>query len=244
VERPADPDHSQPAPRPDAREAMLRAGALALQGSARDDPLRRITLHQIAARAGFSRSTAYRLWDSKADYLADLTQYLLGDARIFAQDATAIEAAAHEAASRPISDALMHVATADLAGLVENQVWQAEALMLGYLRTRKDLHVVAVEGYKAVDAMTYGWYEPLLAAAGRRPRHPLTDDVVGSVLQALAEGAGLREVLDEGHFLAVGDASESGPLYGYAIAALLAVLTADGEDDRSVAEVLADLLGG
>lgn len=228
---------------PESVRLMLEEGARTVLSGEAVDPLKGMTLQEIARRAGFSRTTAYNRFLSKADFLAALTRFLVGDPDLFAKDDEFITATSRGVADHPTVEALMSVAHADLSTLTDNEVWAAmEMLIVGYVRGKPELHEVARSGYTEVDTLTYGWYAPVLERAGRKPREPFTLPMVGSILQALAEGAGIRHMFQPDLFSrALSSASDNGA-YAYTVSALLSVLTAPEADERSVMEVLEALL--
>ncbi|GAA1159607.1 helix-turn-helix domain-containing protein [Nocardioides aquiterrae] len=226
----------------DTRTRLLRVGALAFLEAPGLDPLRGMTLSDIAERAGVSRSTAYRHFDSKEAYLADVSRFLVGDAALFDTESAHVTRASNQARELPLLDGLLHVATADIEALSLTDVWAAmEAFVVGFLRMRTDLHDVAVDGYVEVDRLTYSWYAPVLHAAGRLPRRPLTTEDVGVLMQALVEGAGIRETVQAMVFQRPIGTSGPAGLYAYGVAALLAAVTRTEDDDRNLHQYLEDV---
>lgn len=227
----------------DTKKLLLRVGAEAFLEAPDLDPLRGMSLTDIAKRAGVGRSTAYRYFDSKDEYLKEVSRFLVGDASLFEKETEYVEQAVARALSLPPLEALLHVATADIESLSLTDIWAAmEAFIVGFLRTRVDLHDVAADGYDEVDELTYSWYVRVLESAGRRPRRPLSAEAVGQLLQALVEGAGIRETVQVGLFQRpVGPSGPAG-LYAYGIAALLAAITAQDGDERNLHQYLEETL--
>jgi hypothetical protein len=132
-------------------------------------------------------------------------------------------------------EVLKRVATADLATLRTNRAWLAiELLTIGYIPRINRLASLARDGYCANDRDTWAVYHHWLQRYGRELRPPATPELVGALLQALVEGAGIRQLVDP---LTLGamDSTEAGSAdHGYAlgVAALLAVFTcpSDGSD--------------
>lgn len=206
------------------------------------NPFRGLTLDRIARMAGKARNTVYLHWQDKESYLADLTRYLLGDPGIFEKDFEEIQNVARESSGTSILDALCVVANAEIATLQGNDVWRAmEVLAVGYMPFRPELHGVACEGYDAVDEETYELYRIVLDRHGRTPRPPFTTASIGKVVQALTEGAGIRQIFDQRCFVdPVGPGAEYG-VYANAVAVVLALLTAGPNDPRSLDDVLREL---
>ncbi len=101
----------------------------------------------------------------------------------------------------------------------------------------------ARRGYATIDQPDGGdlaaQRRPSAAASARRP--PLDWDGIGAVLQALAEGFGLRHKVDPA--MAPPSAESAFELYAVAAAAVLAVLTRPAGDDSATAhEAIRSLL--
>lgn len=95
-------------------------------------------------------------------------------------------------------------------------------------------------GYEHIDRKTGQIYGTVLRQVGREPRPPLTWETIGTILQGLAEGLGLRHKIDPA---AVQGRSESAPgLYATAVAAVLAVLTRPSGDESDTTEAIEALL--
>lgn len=229
----------------DTRRRLLNAGAEEFfkNPSDADTVFRGVSLQRVASRAGRHRNSIYEHWEDKKAYLEDLTRYLIGDSDVFAEDFSALERVAREVLQADPLTAIMTVANADVESLIGNQVWRAmELVAIGYIPLRQDLHEAARQGYAATDSGTYGIYSSLLERAGRSPRKPFDEPLVGKILQALVEGAGIRQIFDPEAFVGgTGERPGRGP-YAYAVAALLSVLTAGPKDDRTVEQLLGSLL--
>jgi len=206
------------------------------------DPFQGLTLYRIAKIAGKARNTVYRHWPDKEAYLADLTRYLLGDPSIFEKDFERIQSVARESASMSVLDALCAVANTDIATLQGNDVWRAmEVLAVGYMPLRPELHGVACDGYDALDQETYDLYRIVLDRHDRTPRPPFTTESIGKVLQALTEGAGIREIFDHDCFVKPLFPSAKHGVYAHAVTAILALLTTGPNDSRSLDTLLREL---
>ena len=226
-----------------ARDRLLEAGALLFVGEKRPDPLGNLTVSAVSAGAGVVRSTFYRYWETRELYLADLVRWLLGDPNLFEAGMAAVQAEASQALGPTPLDDLARIADSDLATLKDNEVWIAmEVLAVAHLWSHPEHHLVARDGYQAVDQVTYDMYRPLLDRLGRTPRSPLTEADVGKLLQALVEGAGIRQIFEPDAFTAPIDGS-SHSAYAYGVAAVLAICTEPrGVQQTTVAAELDGLL--
>lgn len=228
----------------ETRRKLLAAGAREFfSNPAYSNPFRGLTVDQIARLAGVHRNTVYLHWEDKDAYLADLTRYLLGDPKLFEKEMEEVQEVAKHSGSLSVLDALCAVASKDVTTLQNNDVWRAmEVLAVGYMPLRTELHNVARDGYDAVDDEIYSMYAIVLDRHDRRPRPPFTTASVGKVLQALVEGAGIRQIFDNDCFVDPVDPSSQHGVYAYAVVAVLSVLTTGPRDSRSLDELLRDLL--
>jgi AcrR family transcriptional regulator len=224
-----------------SRAALLRAGADLMIEDALQQPFAALRLRRLCERAGLSTGAFYVHWARLEDYHADLARHLTEEDELgFADEFDAMTRAAAMSSGDSPLQALSRVADLDLHLLVSNQMWDAmELVNLTWGRTYFQDQLA--RGYQLIDRMTGELYGSILAQAGRSPRPPWTWETIGTVLQALAEGVGLRHKIDPG---AVAGTSESVPgLYATAVAAVLTMLTRPAGDEASSAEAIGALLG-
>jgi AcrR family transcriptional regulator len=234
------------------RQATQRTKKLLLAMGATDffaraggvDPFRDLSLKHIAESAERARATVYRIWPGgKEEYIRDLTKFLLGDPQLFEKEFEEIQAVANETAGEPTLESLCAVASKDIGTLLDNHTWRAmEILAVGFMPQRVEYHSIAQAGYDAVDEETYGLYNIVLERCGRVPRPPFTSASIGKVLQALVEGAGIRQIFDREAFSNPLSTETPHGTYAYAVCALLAIVTAEKGDSRSLDELLTNLL--
>lgn len=228
------------------RRHLLETGARMYLANPNPD-FRWFRVTVLLRKAHASPGAFYSNWsskdkDPKKAFIDDLVRFLVGDSDLFAKEDEAINRVAAGTVGLPALTALGKVATADIGTLLGHDVWRAmEALIVTYVSDRPDLHKVAEGGYQQVDQVTWDWYAVVLKRAGRHARRPMTPQGVGKILQALVEGAGIRQIFDPAAFTRpIGPNSTDGS-YAVAVQALLSVLTAGPGDARTVFDVLREL---
>jgi AcrR family transcriptional regulator len=230
--------------RQDSKRRLLKAGAEEFfNNPASSTPFRGVSFERVARVAGLHRNSIYSHWQGKEDYFGDLTRYLLGDPKLFEKDFAEIEEVGLQSAGLSAVEALCAVANKDVSTLQGNEIWRAmEMLAIGYMPLRPDLHTVARDGYDAVDEETYSLYATVLDRHGRTPRSPFTRADIGKILQALVEGAGIRQTFDRDCFLRPVEQGGHHGVYAHAVLAILCVLTAGPGDSRSLEVMICELL--
>lgn len=223
-----------------SRAALLQAGAELMMEDALQKPFAALRLRPLCERAGLSTGAFYVHWDKLGDYHADLARHLTEeDELLFAEEFDTMASAATLRPSESPLDAISRVADLDLHLLVSNPMWDAmELVNLTWGRTsfRDEL----ARGYHKVDRATGDVYGSVLCQLGREPRPPWTWETLGTMLQGLAEGIGLRHKIDPS---SVPQTAASVPgLYATAVAALLTVLTRTVGDEAGSTEAIQALL--
>lgn len=208
-----------------SRAALLQAGADLMLEAALQQPFAALRLRRLCEKAGLSTGAFYVHWPSLDEFYDDLANQLTEqDELVFAPDFQSLSetAAAALREGKGAFEAVMLVADEDLGLLLSNPLWDAmELVALTWGRT--SFRDQLAGGYHTIDQRTGRVYGSILSQAGREPRDPLDWDSIGTILQGLAEGLGLRSKIDPS---AVPASSESAAgLYATAVAALLAVLT-------------------
>jgi AcrR family transcriptional regulator len=233
----------------DTRRRILVAGAEEFFESERAaDPFRDVALARVAKRAGVTRNGLNYHWKTKEEFGKALAEYLMGQSDVFDEEFALIACEVEASSALPPVEAIGRVATTDLLTLANNPVWDAmEVLTILYARADPKLTATVQAGYRGLDKLTWEEvYGRIVADRARLPRKPFTGEAIGAVLQALVEGAGIRQVFDEAAltYPAGLDGTEA-RFGGYALAvlALLAVLTApaDGSDERDVSSLASEL---
>lgn len=235
----------------DTKRRALRVGAkeFLANAGARVDPFKYVSMTTVAAKTGLSRNGLTYHFDTKEQFHHELADYLLGDSDLFADDFATLSARVDDSSGKSVFDRIASAATADLQSLANNAEWAAmEILAIVYTPGDDRLSATARGGYRATDAETWDRvYGRIIEDCGRRPREPFSNEAIGAVLQALVEGAGIRQLFDPETLGAPYVLSPDDPscVYAYAVAALLAVLTepADGSDGRNTKQIVDDLLG-
>ena len=221
-----------------SRAAILQAGADLIVEHASRHPFAALRLRGLCDRAGYSTGAFYVHWASLDEYYDDLAKHLSGD-EMFGAEFQALAELADCCAELDAVDAIARVADEDLGLLVRNEVWDAEELMnVTWGRTR--YRERTARGYEHHDKAGGEIYGSILARKGREPRPPLDWDQIGRVIQAIAEGLGLRYKIDPN---AVPPTSDSHlGIYAMSVAAVLAVLTRPIGDDTDANEAIRALL--
>lgn len=221
-----------------SRAALLQAGADLMVEHATRNPFAALRLRILCTRAGYSTGAFYTHWGSLEEYYEDLAGHLSGD-EMFGTAFQSLTAQAAAYADRSALEAIARVADDDLGLLVSDPLWDATELMnVTWGRTR--VREAVAREYERHDREGAQIYQAILTPRGRVPRPPLDWDGIGAIIQALAEGFGLRYKVDP---TAVAQSEESAPgLYAVAVAAVLAVLTRPAADDSDAMEALDALL--
>jgi AcrR family transcriptional regulator len=221
-----------------SRAALLQAGADLMLEDALRQPFAALRLRRLCEKAGLSTGAFYVHWVSLDEFYDDLANQLTEqDQLVFAPDFQSLAETAEAPPREEAFQSIMRVADQDLRLLLSNPLWDAmELVSLTWGRTsfRNQL----ADGYHTIDKRTGHVYGSILSGAGREPRDPLDWDSIGTILQGLAEGLGLRSKIDPA---AVPASSESAAgLYATAVGALLAVLTRpSGESADASGEIRA-----
>jgi len=221
-----------------SRAALLRAGADLLVEHALQNPFAALRLRAICERAGYSTGAFYLHWASVDEYYNALAELLAAEDQDNADFAT-LEEIAESSADASALTAIARVSDRDFQTLVGSSLYDAgELLNLTWGRTH--LRSQIAHRYQMWDQATGQLYEKILASRGREPRPPLDWDRIGTILQGLIEGLGLRHKVDP---IAASASSEpESGLYAKAVAALLAVLTRPVGDNASLEEAIQALL--
>jgi len=222
-----------------SRAALLQAGAdLMLEDTLRN-PFAALRLRRLCEKAGLSTGAFYLHWPSLEKYHADLARHLTEEDELaFAADFETLAAAAQPIPGDSALEAIARVSDLDLRLLVSNPLWDAmELVSLTWGRT--SFQDQLARGYRAIDQTTGQIYGTALVTSGRQPRPPFTWDLIGRILQGLAEGLGLRCKIDPD---SVPESASEPGLYATAVAAILAVLTRPAGDDADATEAIGELL--
>jgi AcrR family transcriptional regulator len=225
-----------------SRAALLQAGAELMVEGALRNPFAALRLRALCDRAGLSTGAFYVHWASLDEYEADLARRLTEEDELaFAADFAEMKHFAEAAAGEGLTlAAIARLADKDLELLTSNPLWDAiELVNITWGRT--SFREQIAQGYQAIDHQTGQIYGMLLRQAGREPRPPLDWDSIGTILQGLAEGLGLRHKIEPER--AAGPPGSAISLYATAVASLLTVLTRPDNDQADVASTLAADLG-
>ena len=223
-----------------SRAALLQAGADLMLEDALQKPFAALRLRRLCERAGLSTGAFYVHWARLEDYCADLAMYLTEeDEQAFAQEFDEMATAAAVSDGEDPLKVLFRVADLDLHLLVSNPMWDAmELVNLTWGRTSFQNQLA--DGYQHLDHKTGDIYSSVLSPMGREPRPPWTWQTIGTILQALVEGVGLRYKIDPAS-VPISSRSDTG-LYATAVASVLAVLTRPHGDESDAASVIEELL--
>jgi len=224
-----------------SRTQLLQAGAELLLDQAEQAPFSALRLRSLCRQASLSTGAFYVHWANLEEYYNDLARHLTEEDELaFKADFDTLAGIAEEDTDHDALAAVTRLAERDLRLLTANPLWDAMelvALTWGRANFRDQL----VSGYATIDRRTGQIYGAALSKRGREPRPPLDWDGIGAILQALAEGLGLRHKVDPA---APPPSLESTfDLYAIAASALLAVLTRPtGADNATVTEAIRGLL--
>jgi AcrR family transcriptional regulator len=220
------------------RTQLLEAGAQEFVESTSIDPFQNLSLKAVAERAGLTRNGLIHHWTTKEAFTDGLAKYLLEQFEVYQSAQSRTEETLRMTVDLPPSEALMLIADLDLSW-IDDPKWPAMEILTIYAAFRDSLKKVAVDGYRAMDKETWeDFYKPIADRAGRQPRAPLTGPQIGTLLQALAEGTGIRRLADQDAFLVNGESKDR--LFTYGAAALLVALTCQQDDSRTVDEFITD----
>jgi AcrR family transcriptional regulator len=215
-----------------SRAALLQAGADLMLEHATRNPFAGLRVRALCARAGYSTGAFYLHWATVQDYYDDLARLLSDDdERAFDAEFAALQQTAGASRDAGPLDAITVLAGRDLQLLLDNELWDAMELMNLTWGRDKSRRPVA-RGYNLLDHTTGQLYGSVLRHRGREPRPPFTWDSIGTVLQGLIEGIGLRCKVDPPRDPAASD------LYSTAVAALLAVLTRPAGDPATARDAI------
>jgi len=224
-----------------SRAQLLQAGADLLLDQAVQHPFAALRLRSLCGRAGLSTGAFYVHWATLKEYYTELARYLTEEDELaFRADFESLSATAEQYTDQDPVAAITRLAEQDLRLLISNPLWDAmELVSLTWGRTQFRDQLVG--GYATVDHKTGRIYGSFLAKHDREPRPPFDWDGIGAILQALAEGLGLRHKVDP--TAASPSAQSVFELYAIAVTAVLAILTQPiGEDDATVQKVAQRLL--
>jgi AcrR family transcriptional regulator len=224
---------SNEASRERSRAQLLQAGAELLLDRVAQNPFAALRLRALCQRAGLSTGAFYVHWATLEEYYTELAKHLTEEDELaFKADFDHLADLAEQDAEPDALAAITRLAEQDLRLLAANPLWDAmELVSLTWGRTH--FRDQLASGYATIDHRTGEIYGAVLAKRGRQPRPPLDWDGIGAVLQALAEGFGLRHKADPA--VAPPSAESAFDLYAVAAAAVLAVLTRPAGDDSATA---------
>jgi AcrR family transcriptional regulator len=215
-----------------SRAQLLQAGAELLLDQAERAPFSAVRLRGLCRQAGLSTGAFYVHWANLEEYYDALARHLTEEDELaFKADFDTLSGIAGQDAGDALT-AITRLAEEDIRLLTANPLWDAMelvALTWGRANFREQL----VSGYATIDRTTGEIYGAVLAKRGREPRPPLDWDGIGAILQALAEGLGLRHKIDPA--AAPASAESTFDLYALAASAVLAVLTRPAGDDGTTA---------
>ena len=199
-----------------------------------------LRLRRLCESAGLSAGAFYEHWPTTEAYREDLASYLAGEDKLkFNADHACLLELAERGTEQDALNAIAHLAERELHLLLSNPFRTATELV-ALTVDRAPLRDQLRQASEAIDHSTGLIYGSALAKQGREPRPPLDWDGIGTILQGLATGLGLRYKTDPN---AVPPAAESASnLYATAAAALLAVLTRSADDDATAHDAIRSLL--
>lgn len=220
--------------------ALLQAGAELILEDALDNPFAALRLRHLCERAGLSTGAFYLHWPSLTEYCRDLARHLTEEDELaFAPDFAVLTELARGDLGDGGLTAIARVADRDLDLLISNPLWDAMELV-SLTWGRSSFQEQLARGYETIDRRTGQIYGTVMERLGREPRPPLSWDDLGTILQALVEGFGLRHKIDPAS-VPVSSESTVG-LYATATAAVLAVLTRPTGCTSDVADGIGALL--
>ena len=207
---------------------------------AKQNPFATLRLRRVCEQAGLSTGAFYVHWATMEEYYNDLAEHLTKDRELAYQaDFASLTDLAGKSAGQDAAAAVGHLAKRDLETVVGNPLWDAmELVNLTWGRTRFPEELK--QAYATIDRTAGQIYGSVLAKHGREPRPPLDWDGIGAVLQAMADGFGLRYKIDPA--VPLSSPEPAFDLYAIAVAAVLAVLTRPADDTASTDETIQGLL--
>jgi AcrR family transcriptional regulator len=226
-----------------SRAQLLQAGAELLLDQAEQAPFSAVRLRSLCRQAGLSTGAFYVHWANLEEYYNELARHLTEEDELaFKADFEALSGIAERDTDQDALAAITRLAEEDLRLLTANPLWDAMELV-ALTWGRANFRAQLVSGYAAIDRTTGAIYGAALAKRGREPRPPLGWDDIGAILQALAEGLGLRHKIDPA--AAPASAESTFDLYALAVSAVLAVLTQPaGDRGPAAGEAIRGLLNG
>lgn len=218
----------------ETRRRALAAGAARYLDAQLRDPFRNVSLTDVAKDIGITRNGLAYHWETKNDFSADLAAYLLADDSLFDEDFAHITRVVAKARKLVLYDAIARVADADLSTLASNPLWPAmEVLNVTIAAEDPRLRQLAADGYTSLDETTWTRiYGGLCERAGRVPRPPFTATDIGAILQAMVEGAAMRQRVEPETFGV--KRADGATLFGAAVAAILSAMTVRADETGPV----------
>jgi hypothetical protein len=228
---------------------LLDAGAALLEeslGGGIEDPFRFPTVPAVCARAAIeepftgqdnpissARNAYAKTWPTKARFDADLVIYALTVPSWFAGDEYAFETV-HELIDNemPVDEVFERMAFSE-AVLFEHKHFRLQVLMQALA---PDVPIIREAIDRMYGAITAAWSqtcEGVLTYYGVRLRPGLTVTDVAMMLTAMAEGLGLRRLVQPGD-RALMDRRRGTTLLASGVFAVFAACLQSGEDDRSL----------
>lgn len=222
---------------------ILEAGTrIFFEGWRAGDPFRHVELKQVAEAAGLERNGLLYFWPTKEAFSEALAEHLLDAQELFDGDILECSDEVQRSRDLPVAEAVSRLASVELRQLQHNDRWKAMEHLTLFAAEVPRLRNVTRAGYLEGDRIMWeDEFGYLMKTHGRVPREPFTGPLIAAVIQALLEGAGIRQLVDP-DTLTSNETSADSP-FGLAVLVLIVALTRSPErsdelDVRSFVEGL------
>lgn len=232
------------------RETKLRYLRAAAELAGRTGPghdtfpyaVSRVTMADVAADLGIARTTLYKLWPSRIDFWADLTEFIAAAAIDPTTDdvATSILRTPIAASWAPMDTARLELNALQARQVVSPWVGLRTAL-LGYAGDERISALVAAANTREIDEITVQ-LDRTLAGLGVAPREPLTARDIAVVAFCISDGlatAGRLSPRVNAHDIALDGEPPGWGLLAFAMRGVIRRCTRQRADDEAPAPVTA-----
>ncbi len=201
----------------DLRQDMYRAAQQLVYQMGVTISLEDLGFEDVIRMAGVPRSSAYRIWPYKGDFVGDLLTYLagpnwLGTAAFDEQTVLDAESIVAENAHRLVDaggrravleETVRRAVAQNFSAIVESKEWHIYVALVATVQTTRDDNARANVTAALVNSEVHfvrrmsEFYERMMQILGIRLQHPLGVDHMATAGAALVEGLALRKILLE-----------------------------------------------
>lgn len=212
---------------------MLDAGLRLLAADPAASAFSHLKAAKVAAEAGRTTGAFFHHWASQEDFVRDLIDYGFQPGQAESLGAVQADLASELAAGVDVVEALLSTCRTGLQSIAEEPQTAIEFLMWKRASIDPEFRAWVAERYRDLDAAGAPLFAELIALTGRRVRPPFTVETAATLVTAVAHGLVLRHAIEREIY--------PPDILGWAVIALLPLITAPEDDSRDAGQMVEHL---